>query len=291
MLVKACAKVNLTLEIGKRRPDGYHSLRSIVCPVSVCDSITIEQAEEGGINFQCSDKSIPGEKNTAFRAARLFSEKYAPGLNLRIRLEKNIPSQAGLGGGSSDASAVLLALDRLCKTSLSQTELVSLAASLGSDMPFFIFGGVCLMEGRGEIITPLPDCFPMDIIILKPAAGVSTGEAYEALDRRKDTGVLKSPSRLPATKEEFLAMGFNDFEEVCFLLTKEIPRAVSLLRDSGACFTLLCGSGSAVMGVYDDREAQKKGLDHLQRKTTMTAYPCRTLGRKDCHDLIFGEHS
>ena len=289
MEVKAFAKVNLTLEVGGKRPDGYHTLRSITACVSLHDDLEVTLKEGGTIHFECSDRSIPAEANTAYRAALAYRDAFCPGLGAEIKLQKHIPSQAGLGGGSSDATAVLLALNRLCGAPASPSELAALGAGLGSDMPLFVYGGVCLMEGRGEDITPLPDSFPLDIIILKPGMGVSTREAYALLDRKGTAPSLTSPRSLPGTREEYYRIACNSFEDPAAALNAEVPAAAALLTASGAEFTLLCGSGSAVMGVYDGAAARKRGMEYLLRKTIMTAYPCRILTRQEYAREMFGD--
>ncbi|MBR4748591.1 MAG: 4-(cytidine 5'-diphospho)-2-C-methyl-D-erythritol kinase [Abditibacteriota bacterium] len=289
MEIKAFAKVNLTLEVGERRPDGYHSLRSITACVSLCDRLTVTLKEGGKIDLDCSDGSIPTETNTAYRAALAFRDAFCPGLGAEIRLQKHIPSQAGLGGGSSDASAVLLALNRLCGSPASPRELAALGAGLGSDMPLFIYGGICLMEGRGEKITPLPDSFPMDLILLKPGTGVSTREAYAMLDRRGTAGSLTSPRSLPGSREEYYKIACNSFEEPAAALNGEVPLAAAHLKAAGAEFTLLCGSGSAVMGVYEDPAARDRALEQLLRATDMQALPCRIMTREEYAREMFGD--
>ncbi|MBQ9358987.1 MAG: 4-(cytidine 5'-diphospho)-2-C-methyl-D-erythritol kinase [Abditibacteriota bacterium] len=289
MLFRACAKVNLTLEVGAGRQDGYHELRSIVCAVSLYDELDISLKPGGGTEFYCSDASIPRESNTAYRAAELFLARYAPGSGAVIRLTKHIPSQAGLGGGSSDASCVLLALNALTRAGAGQKELAEAAASLGSDMPLFIYGGACLMEGRGERITPLPDAFPLELVILKPGSGISTGEAYALIDRIKGGAPLSGPRSLPGTREEYFQTAFNDFGEPAGILSRETVEAEERLKQSGAAFTLLCGSGSAVMGAYPDRKARDRALASLRHAADMAAYPCRTLTRQEYFNILYGE--
>ena len=158
---KAYAKVNLTLAVGEKRPDGYHEVVSVMQRVSLHDTLTAERTASG-ISLTCSDPALPaGEENLAHRAATLFFRETGITGGAALALEKSIPSQAGLGGGSSDAASVLLALRRLYAPALSDTALEAMAAALGSDVPFCVRGGTCLAEGRGEILTdlpPLPDC-------------------------------------------------------------------------------------------------------------------------------------
>ena len=149
---KAYAKVNLTLAVGEKRPDGYHEVVSVMQRVSLCDTLTAEQTREG-ITLTCSDPALPsGEENLAHRAASLFFRETGIAGGAALTLEKRIPSQAGLGGGSSDAASALLALRKLYAPALPDTELETMAAALGSDVPFFIRGGTQLATGRGEVL-------------------------------------------------------------------------------------------------------------------------------------------
>ena len=258
---KAYAKVNLTLAVGEKRPDGYHEVVSVMQRVSLHDTLTAEQTREG-ITLTCSDPALPsGEENLAHRAASLFFREMGIAGGAALTLEKRIPSQAGLGGGSSDAASVLLALRRLYAPALPDTELETMAAALGSDVPFFIRGGTQLATGRGEVLSPLPPLTDGWFVIVKPTESFSTAAMYRRLDNLPPACTPPLPplqGGLPA-----LAAGlFNRFEAA-------IP-AGSAVWDIkaqlayGALASLLSGSGSAVFGLFDTETAARAAIEALR---------------------------
>ena len=250
---KAYAKVNLTLAVGEKRLDGYHEVVSVMQRVSLCDTLTAEQTREG-ITLTCSDPALPsGEENLAHRAASLFFRETGIAGGAALTLEKRIPSQAGLGGGSSDAASALLALRKLYAPALPDTELETMAAALGSDVPFFIRGGTQLATGRGEMLSPLPPLTDGWFVIVKPTESFSTPAMYRRLDELPPACTPPLPplqGGLPA-----LAAGlFNRFEAA-------IPAGSAVwdikarLAAYGALASLLSGSGSAVFGLFDTETA------------------------------------
>ena len=259
---KAYAKVNLTLAVGEKRLDGYHEVVSVMQRVSLCDTLTAEQTREG-ITLTCSDPALPsGEENLAHRAASLFFRKTGIAGGAALTLEKRIPSQAGLGGGSSDAASVLLALRKLYAPALSDTELETMAAALGSDVPFFIRGGTQLATGRGEVLSPLPPLTDGWFVIVKPTESFSTPSMYRRLDELPPACTPPLPplqDGLPA-----LAAGlFNRFEAA-------IPAGSTVwdikarLAAYGALAALLSGSGSAVFGLFDTETAARAAVEALR---------------------------
>ena len=259
---KAYAKVNLTLAVGEKRPDGYHEVVSVMQRVSLCDTLTAEQTREG-ITLTCSDPALPsGEENLAHRAASLFFRETGIAGGAALTLEKRIPSQAGLGGGSSDAASALLALRKLYASALPDTELETMAAALGSDVPFFIRGGTQLATGRGERLTPLPRLADGWFVIVKPTESFSTPAMYRRLDELPPACTPPLPplqGGLPA-----LASGlFNRFEAA-------IPAGSAVwdikarLAAYGALASLLSGSGSAVFGLFDTETAARAAVEALR---------------------------
>lgn len=259
---KAYAKVNLTLAVGEKRPDGYHEVVSVMQRVSLCDTLTAEQTREG-ITLTCSDPALPsGEENLAHRAASLFFRETGIAGGAALTLEKRIPSQAGLGGGSSDAASVLLALRKLYAPALPDTELETMAAALGSDVPFFIRGGTQLATGRGEVLSPLPPLTDGWFVIVKPTESFSTPAMYRRLDNLPPACTPPLPplqGGLPA-----LAAGlFNRFEAA-------IPAGSAVwdikarLAAYGALASLLSGSGSAVFGLFDTETAARAAVEALR---------------------------
>ena len=259
---KAYAKVNLTLAVGEKRPDGYHEVVSVMQRVSLCDTLTAEQTREG-ITLTCSDPALPsGEENLAHRAASLFFRETGIAGGAALTLEKRIPSQAGLGGGSSDAASALLALRKLYAPALPDTELETMAAALGSDVPFFIHGGTQLATGRGEVLSPLPPLTDGWFVIVKPTESFSTPAMYRRLDELPPACTPPLPplqGGLPA-----LAAGlFNRFEAA-------IPAGSAVwdikarLAAYGALASLLSGSGSAVFGLFDTETAARAAVEALR---------------------------
>ena len=265
---KAYAKVNLTLAVGEKRLDGYHEVVSVMQRVSLCDTLTAEQTREG-ITLTCSDPALPsGEENLAHRAASLFFRETGIAGGAALTLEKRIPSQAGLGGGSSDAASALLALRKLYAPALSDTELETMAAALGSDVPFFIRGGTQLATGRGEVLSPLPSLTDGWFVIVKPTESFSTPAMYRRLDEPGSVLVRNSrymQDAVAANNVHAVAVELhNSFERV-------VPKDSSLrtikdaLRAQGALGTLLSGSGSAVFGLFDDQSAAAAAAEALKK--------------------------
>lgn len=259
---KACAKVNLTLAVGEKRPDGYHEVVSVMQRVSLCDTLTAEQTREG-ITLTCSDPALPsGEENLAHRAASLFFRETGIAGGAALTLEKRIPSQAGLGGGSSDAASVLLALRRLYAPALSDTALEAMAAALGSDVPFFIRGGTQLATGRGEVLSPLPPLTDGWYVIVKPTESFSTPAMYRRLDELPPACTPPLPplqDGLPA-----LAAGlFNRFE-AAIPVGSAVWDIKARLAAYGALASLLSGSGSAVFGLFDTETAARAAVEALR---------------------------
>ena len=264
---KAYAKVNLTLAVGEKRLDGYHEVVSVMQRVSLCDTLTAEQTREG-ITLTCSDPALPsGEENLAHRAASLFFRETGIAGGAALTLEKRIPSQAGLGGGSSDAASALLALRKLYAPALSDTELETMAAALGSDVPFFIRGGTQLATGRGEVLSPLPSLTDGWFVIVKPTESFSTPAMYRRLDEPGSVLVRNSrymQDAVAANNVHAVAAELhNSFERV-------VPKDSSLrtfkdaLRAQGALASLLSGSGSAVFGLFDTETAARAAVEALR---------------------------
>ena len=264
---KAYAKINLTLAVGEKRLDGYHEVVSVMQRVSLCDTLTAERTDSG-ISLACSDPSLPaGEENLAHRAAAVFFRETGIAGGAALTLEKRIPSQAGLGGGSSDAASALLALRKLYAPALSDTELETMAAALGSDVPFFIRGGTQLATGRGEVLSPLPSLTDGWFVIVKPAESFSTPAMYRRLDEPGSVLVRNSrymQDAVAANNVHAVAAELhNSFERV-------VPKDSSLrtikdaLRAQGALASLLSGSGSAVFGLFDTETAARAAVEALR---------------------------
>jgi 4-diphosphocytidyl-2-C-methyl-D-erythritol kinase len=248
--LSAPAKINLTLDVLGRRPDGYHEIASIMHTISLADTVTVSTTTEGAsFTLTVSGPEATGvpvdDRNLAWKAALAFGAR-----DVAIHIEKRIPSQAGLGGGSSDAAATLLALNRLASSKLPRARLAEIGMKLGSDVPFFLHGGIARVEGRGEKVSrvPLhPNFGAFKLVIVKPPIGVSTADAYRLLDELPNRESANATARWPDSFE-------NDFEEVIYFHYPEIDAAAEALRDAGVKLPHLCGSGSAVFGITQDAE-------------------------------------
>ena len=283
----AFAKINLTLRVLEKRADGYHNLETIFQTVSLQDTIEITPLDQPNIILSCNDRSLSvGEDNLVIRAARTLQDGRASNKGARIHLEKRIPVQAGLGGGSSDAAVTLIGLARLWDLSPTREYLVANASQLGADVPLFLAGGTVRGTGIGDKLELLADVAEKFLLIVKPNANVDTSDAYEALDERSlTTHNSKTILSTSVAKQVFDRVDFasltNDFEVVAFDLAPETRRAKAALLKAGANAALLAGSGSAVFGVFDSEDAQRRAIQAIELETGWRVFPCRTVGRSE----------
>ena len=265
----ANAKINLMLDIVGRRDDGYHLLSMIMQSVSLHDVITVEKTATDDLTLSCNDATVPcDDRNLIIKAAKVFfAESGIKFEGLHFNLTKNIPSQAGLGGGSADAAATLRALNRLYAFPLSDEKLLAIALRLGADVPFCLLGGTYLAEGIGEILSPLPSMADCGIVIVKPPFGSSTVEAY----RLADTCSFPHPSAKPVA--DALASGDlpalsdslgNAFQSI--LANSEIERICADLKTFGALGSSMTGSGTAVYGIFPTFETAAACAEILSGK-------------------------
>jgi 4-diphosphocytidyl-2-C-methyl-D-erythritol kinase len=246
--MSAPAKINLSLKILGRRKDGFHEIETLVTPISLYDKIDIER-QNRWIDFSCDEPALStGDENLVVRAAKIFLEETKSKSGVSIKLQKNIPHGAGLGGGSSDAAATLVALNELFETKLSQVRLAELGAKLGSDVPFFIFGSAALCQGRGEIVTPKTVHERLSILLLKPEFGVASEWAYR---RWQDSHELPGIDYQPQTFAELTLV--NDLERPVFAKFIFLAQLKTWLRkqpEVGAA--LMSGSGSTVFAILHE---------------------------------------
>ncbi len=264
--VKANAKINLTLNITGKLPNGYHSISSIMQSVSLCDRVTVERTESGGIEVTCDNQNIPsGGKNIAYKAAERFSE-YADiaCMNVKIHIEKHIPSEAGLGGGSSDAAAVIRCLNELYGCGYSERRLCEIGSAVGADVPFCIIGGTALCEGIGEEITPLPMLEEDYVLIAKGKLGVSTPEAYARLDKTELSPKNWDKNDFSGSADNWASLCTNDFEKVSD--NHEITDIKGTMENCGAIVSQMSGSGSAVFGIFQTENEAVKCREMLADK-------------------------
>ena len=256
----AFAKINLTLDVLGKRPDGYHDISSVMQTISIRDDVEIRFPEEAGWRIVCDREDIPtDETNLAWKAAECFYRNLGGRPEgLEIRLTKRIPSQAGLAGGSADAAAVLRALNRQHDYPLSVYALSELGAQVGSDVPFCVLCGTALVEGRGDRLTKLADAPEMFYVVCKPQLSFSTPELYRKLD---ETPVTAHPDaqqmRSALLSGDLEAVGKalgNVFEEAVSPENPEINYIRSIMMTYGAYGAQMTGSGSAVFGLFDSFE-------------------------------------
>lgn len=253
MTIKAHCKINIGLRVLRRREDGYHDLETVMYPVrGLYDLLTIDAAEGSDVAFESCGIVVdcPAERNLCVRAARLMQQRYNVG-GVHITLDKRVPYGAGLGGGSADATAVIVAINEIFSLGLDDATLVALAAELGSDTPFFVYDTPQLCTGRGEIMSPIDvDIRGMWLVVAKPGGeGVSTAEAYSgvrpALPNDSLTKLLLRPVG------EWQGRVVNDFEPHIFVAHPRIEAVKSELLSCGATYAAMSGSGSAVFALFD----------------------------------------
>ena len=273
----APAKVNLFLRIVGQRSDGYHLLDSLMAPVSLYDAIEIQaerrEQSELRIRLTCDKLDLPTDQsNLAYRAALLMCRETETTAIITIDLQKNIPAGAGLGGGSSDAAAVLKALNRLLSLGLNVSQLCQLAAQIGADVPFFIPCRLARVGGIGEILTPLPPLPRHWLVIVVPPFAVSTPWAYRRFDELSaDVACLPADSTLQITAQQWPDIGVfvNDLEQAVLPEHPLIARIKSRLLELGAEMALMSGSGSAVFGVFTEQlQAQQAAATFTDSEQT-----------------------
>ncbi|HHW39612.1 MAG TPA: 4-(cytidine 5'-diphospho)-2-C-methyl-D-erythritol kinase [Syntrophomonadaceae bacterium] len=281
--LQAYAKVNLTLDVGPRRADGYHEIHSVMQTVSLADELFFSRAPRG-ISVECDSPDIPaGSGNLAGRALEILADRLPGGIRLEIR--KRIPVAAGLGGGSSDAAAALKGADRLYGLGLTERELLACAAAVGSDVPFFILGGTVEARGRGEVVRRLPPLPVLWLVLAKPDFGVSTAEVYAGY---KPCGREPRTPRLIAALEKgdgegvLHALG-NDLEEVTAAAYPKVGALKARLEALGALKTLMTGSGPAVYGIFPGEREARLAAREL-RDESVAHFVCRTVNEDEIRE-------
>lgn len=259
MLIKAPAKINLSLDVLYKRDDGFHELEMIMTTIDLADRIELELLDENRVVVQSQTRFVPDdERNLAYKAASLVKDRFSINKGVAIKIDKNIPVAAGLGGGSSDAAAVLRGLNKLWNLQLSIDELAQLGAEIGSDVSFCVYGGTALAKGKGEVITPLPAPPKCWVVLAKPSIGVSTGEIYKKLELEN----LEHPD----TQAMLEAINTSNYEKMCRNLSNVLesvtlnlhPEVKQIKRDMkrfGADAVLMSGSGPTVFALvqHDSR--------------------------------------
>lgn len=265
--IRAPAKVNLGLEVLRRRSDGFHEIRTLFQALTLSDRVRMERRRDG-IRLRCPAVAGRKEENLAWRAAELFFEKTGVSGGMSIAIEKHIPVGGGLGGGSSDAAAVLLGSCRLFRLKRPLEEIAEWAGELGSDVPFFLRGGAAVGTGRGERITPLPARIPAArVLIYAPPFSSSTAEVYSSW-RRRLTGKGERLTLLMKERRRGSGAGigkalFNDLEEVVLARHPALGEAKALFLKHGASGAQVSGSGSCLFGIFASRERVSRAAGEL----------------------------
>ena len=272
---KAYAKINISLDVTGKREDGYHEMLMVMQTVTLCDDVTVELTDGEKSSASCNLHFIPcDERNLAVRAANMFFEKLGRKGAAKITLDKQIPVGAGMAGGSTDAAAVLRALNSLCGKPFDRAGLEALAAEVGSDVAFCVSGGTMLASGRGEVLKalpPMPDCY---LVISKPDFSISTPELFKKLDSVKlrchpDTaGILEALDERNLLK--LARRMYNVFEDVPDRRFSTIAEIKSSLLDHGALGAVMTGTGSAVFGIFSDLDSAENAAAELKKSYRCT---------------------
>lgn len=279
------AKINLDLRVLGSRPDGFHDLKTIFQALALFDNVTVT-VRRGPLAVTCDEPDIPtDQRNLVWKAASLLHRtvtgKSSAPRDIAIDLRKRIPSEAGLGGGSSNAAMTLLALNKLWKLDLDLATLSRIGALLGADVPYFMVGGTSLGLGRGDDIYPLADMPPVHVVILRPGFGVSTAEAYKWFDDEKRRALKEpAPRSVPSGWPAWSQTLRNDLEIPVVRHHPAIGRIRQSLLDAGATFAAMSGSGSAVFGLFERSDAARRTANDLARPGWLSLHT-RTLTRRE----------
>lgn len=265
MGINSYAKINLYLRIGKRLSSGYHSIQAVMQSIELSDTISIEPVSEDKIIVECTNKELENENNLAYKAALLLKKKFKVRQGAKIFIEKNVPIEAGLGGGSSNAATALTSLNKLWGLKLKETQLIELASQIGSDVPFFIGENAALVEGIGDKVKPIKKSFSINLVLINPGFRVSTKWAYSAFDKQKPKIKTKADINqlIKAIEKkdikEIANNLHNDFEPIITKKYKVVQDIKTNLLRNDALNACISGSGPTVFGIfnsiYEAREA------------------------------------
>lgn len=283
-------KINWHLRVLGKRADGFHELCTIFQTVSLFDRLTFSESEN--LLLACTDKNLPAdERNLVIKAAKLLQDDFDISKGAKIYLEKNIPSPGGLGGGSSNAAIALLGLAKLWNLKIGFSDLLNFAKRLGSDVPFFLYGGTALGTRRGSEIFPLPNIEEKFILIVTPDEIVSTSEAFARLKATNLTN-FESKSILQICRKEALKFNprqgslKNDFESRVFDFAPETKRVKETLFDLGARTALLSGSGASVFCIFDTKETRQTAQKALTVEKTWRSFAVATVSRDEYREAL-----
>ena len=280
--IKARAKVNLSLTILEKRPDSYHNLESVFQKINLYDEMWIEKNNTDSIEIESNIKGVELEDNIIYKAYQKLKKIFPNITGVKVVLNKKIPMQAGLAGGSTDCASFLVAMKKIFDIDISKEGFEEIACSLGADVVPCLYNGAIKAEGIGEIITTLNSDFKFYLVIIKPTFFCSTKEMFEILDKRKGINDLKTDEVILAlSKKDINKLSkclYNDFEEI-LKDNEEIINAKNSLMQNGAVATLLSGAGSCVFGIFEAKDKAKKAYRNL--KENYETYICSTYNKKE----------
>ncbi|MGZ4111043.1 MAG: 4-(cytidine 5'-diphospho)-2-C-methyl-D-erythritol kinase [Tumebacillaceae bacterium] len=276
---KAQAKINLTLDVLHKRPDGYHEVEMVMQTVDLSDHLTFTEWDKDEIVLTCTAPYIPlDERNLVYQAAHLVKRTFGVEKGIRIHIDKRIPVAAGLAGGSSDAAATLRGLNKVWELGQSLDQLAELGAKIGSDVPFCIYGGTAIARGRGEKIEHLPKVCPTWVVLVKPPIAVSTAEVYgrlraDEIEEHPDTAGMVDALVTGDVQQISAKMG-NVLEQVTFGMYPEVERIKQQLLKFGAQGALMSGSGPTLFALVE-RESKATRIYNAVRGFSREVYLCR----------------
>lgn len=268
------AKINLSIDVIGKRPNGYHDVELIYREISLSDKITLDLRRDGKIIIDSDMPSLPlSENNLSYRAADAFFKHFGRGEGVNIYIEKNIPIGAGLAGGSADAAGVIKGLNALFGMPFSQEKLMEIAATIGADVPFCVIGGCAFAEGIGEILTPLPMPPLLKCIVAKPEPTISTRWVYENLDYTKKPDNLNVRAVAKGIADgnmfEICRNAGNILEQVTIPVYPIVGWLKEAFSEAGALISMMSGSGSSVFGLFGDEESLKAGIEAAKHYTDL----------------------
>jgi len=265
LVINTPAKINLGLNILRKRDDGYHDIETLFYPINIWDTLTFSESSE--FKFICSKQELNSENNLVVKAKNYLEDELRIKINVRIELEKRIPVGAGLGGGSSDAAAALIGIKKFLNLQLDDSALFNIAVKLGADVPFFLNPHPSYAESKGDYIIAMDCKIHYPILIVNPGIQISTKWAYENVDPSTPTYPLKK--LIDDCELDFLFMQNkikNDFEPIVLKLHPEIENIKKELYKLGAMFNLMTGSGSSVYGIFPNYDKAVYALEYFQNK-------------------------
>ena len=279
--LKALAKINLGLDVVRRREDGYHEVRMIMQTIQLYDRLDIKRTQEPGIQIQTNLSFLPvNENNLIYKAAKLLMDEFSITDGVSVKLDKRIPVAAGMAGGSTDAAAMLIGVNRLFSLGLTKRELMERGVQIGADVPYCIMRGTALAEGIGEALSPLPPMVKCPVLVAKPSISVSTKFVYQNL-KLDDTTIHPDIDRLiddikAKNLHDIAAHMGNVLETVTIPNYPVIDEIKKHMLSNGAVGAMMSGSGPTVFGLFDDEDTAKKAYkamrsSHLARQVYLTS--------------------